>query len=351
MSALDKLSSIADKFEAKLEKTAAKKSKKGKDKGSFVFGPNHPKVKDGKGHFPIDTENRARAALRYAGHKDKHPWFSGSVEELRAAIRRAVKRKYPKIDVSEKKSKKSAFVNEMINKYGQIPNGSMDAGEFTIEPYTPANEEGTLNLDPVEIKGRVPAKPDANVRSMQAWLNTQNPYFALKEDGIYGNATKGALAEWAKNNGVSDMNLAYQEAMARASAATNAGNIAKVQTPNLDQTKKSSFINKMIAKYGQGLPPDSLPTGKAEVGDSKGSGPAASPNPDNLNPKQQHADLKSMLFQADPALANVVAAIAYGAAGTVNVTFKPGQANQANYNAVLAALSKAGVAAKVHVAG
>lgn len=78
---------------------AAKKKKPGK--GSFIFGPSSSKVKDGKGHFPIDTEARARAALSYAGHHDSHPWYKGTVEELRAAVRRAVKRKYPSIDVSK----------------------------------------------------------------------------------------------------------------------------------------------------------------------------------------------------------------------------------------------------------
>ena len=65
-------------------------------------------MKDNRGHFPINTPERARAALSYAGHHDKHPWYKGTVEELRAAVRRAVKKKYPSIDVSDKKSKKKS---------------------------------------------------------------------------------------------------------------------------------------------------------------------------------------------------------------------------------------------------
>jgi len=79
-------------------------AKKKPGKGSFIFPSSHPKVKSGN-HFPIDTEARARAALSYAGHHDSHPWYKGTVEELRSAVRRAVKRKYPSIDVSEPKKK------------------------------------------------------------------------------------------------------------------------------------------------------------------------------------------------------------------------------------------------------
>jgi len=109
---------------------------------------------------------------------------------------------------------------------------------------------------------------------------------------------------------------------------------------------------KIIMKLAQGaMPPDSLPTGGSTFTPGQDPGPAPAPSPDRLDPnKQQHTDLQSKVLAANPKLASVIASISYGAApGTVNVSFKPGQATQANYDAVKAAVGAAGVQAKVHV--
>lgn len=83
----------------------AGKKKKPKSGPSFIFKPSHPKVKEGW-HFPIDTKARARAALVYVNHYKKRPdWWKGSLKELIEIVYRAVKRKFPEIQIDEEKKK------------------------------------------------------------------------------------------------------------------------------------------------------------------------------------------------------------------------------------------------------
>lgn len=71
-------------------------------KSQFALPSTHSKVTDGKDHYPIQDEKQARVALRYVGKTEKSPpWFSGSAAELKRIVRSAVKRRYPKIEVSE----------------------------------------------------------------------------------------------------------------------------------------------------------------------------------------------------------------------------------------------------------
>ena len=83
---------------------AAKKDPKAKvrNRPAAVFDDKHPKVKDDKDHFPIDTIGRARNALARSHQYSSSPsWWSGSLKELQNAVKRAVKKKYPSIEVSE----------------------------------------------------------------------------------------------------------------------------------------------------------------------------------------------------------------------------------------------------------
>jgi len=71
--------------------------------GSFIFPAKHPKVKDDKDHFPIDTENRGRNALARANQYGAAPeWYDGSLESLKMTVAKRVKAKYPGIEVTEK---------------------------------------------------------------------------------------------------------------------------------------------------------------------------------------------------------------------------------------------------------
>jgi hypothetical protein len=95
-----------------LEKIAKAKKKKldpkakVRNRGTVVFSASSSK--DKKEHFPINSISQARNALARSHQYTKVPsWYKGSLSSLQAAVRRAVKAKYPSIEVSEgKKSKK-----------------------------------------------------------------------------------------------------------------------------------------------------------------------------------------------------------------------------------------------------
>lgn len=94
----------ADLVDELLVKEAAKV--KARNRPSPVFDSKHPKVKDNKDHFPLGNAAQARNALSRANQFDKKPdWWSGTLQELVNAVVRAVKKKYPGIEIS-KASKK-----------------------------------------------------------------------------------------------------------------------------------------------------------------------------------------------------------------------------------------------------
>jgi hypothetical protein len=111
-----------------LDKEAAEKKldpkAKVRNRGKVVFPAGSAKVKDNKDHFELNNEGQARAALSYAGHYGSAPpWYSGSLEELKGAIRRKVKSEFPSINVSEPKKKKAMeeLLETLTIKYAQMP--------------------------------------------------------------------------------------------------------------------------------------------------------------------------------------------------------------------------------------
>jgi len=85
----------------------AKKIPAGDNRPAAIFPSTHPKVNDGKDHYPIPDKTHGRSALqRLSQFKDSKPsWWEGSVEELKNAIVRAVKGKFPGMEIEEKKYK------------------------------------------------------------------------------------------------------------------------------------------------------------------------------------------------------------------------------------------------------
>lgn len=73
-----------------------------RNRGNVVFPAASKKVKDKKDHFPINNANQARNALsRVAQYSSVPPWYTGSLDELKAAVQSAVKGKYPDIEVTK----------------------------------------------------------------------------------------------------------------------------------------------------------------------------------------------------------------------------------------------------------
>jgi hypothetical protein len=86
-------------YRSEIKKIAVKKSKA---RGEFIFPKTHPKVKDKKDHFPINTIGRGRNALARANQFSKAPeWYNGSLESFVSSVARAVKSKYKDIEVSK----------------------------------------------------------------------------------------------------------------------------------------------------------------------------------------------------------------------------------------------------------
>jgi hypothetical protein len=121
---LAKLEKVCDNFLVLAEKSSKRKldpSAKVRNRGEVIFPAESPNVLDHKDHFKIGTIAEARAALSYAGHyKSAPPWYKGSLEQLKATIRRKVKSKFPSIEVSEPKKKSSEVLHMLTEKYGEM---------------------------------------------------------------------------------------------------------------------------------------------------------------------------------------------------------------------------------------
>jgi 5'(3')-deoxyribonucleotidase len=77
-----------------------------KDRPAAIFPKESPKVKDDKDHFPIPDKNHGQNALARVNQYGEVPsWYDGSLSELKAAVVRAVKGKFPGIEVEEEKFK------------------------------------------------------------------------------------------------------------------------------------------------------------------------------------------------------------------------------------------------------
>ncbi len=81
-----------------------------RNRGKVVFSSTHAKVKDNKDHFPINDANQARNALsRVAQFNTVPKWWAGSLKQLQAAVRNAVKRNFKSIKVTEANASNEGF--------------------------------------------------------------------------------------------------------------------------------------------------------------------------------------------------------------------------------------------------
>jgi hypothetical protein len=75
-----------------------------KDRPSPIFPKGSPKVKDDFSHFPIPDESHGQNALARVNQYGSVPsWYDGSLEELKAAVVKAVESKFPKMEVEKEK--------------------------------------------------------------------------------------------------------------------------------------------------------------------------------------------------------------------------------------------------------
>lgn len=89
-----------------------------RNRGEVVFPAESPKVKDDKDHFPINTQSQARNAIARGNQFSSAPdWYKGSAQELVNAIIKAIKKKYPDMEIS-KEAKKAKKLNEGFSEKG-----------------------------------------------------------------------------------------------------------------------------------------------------------------------------------------------------------------------------------------
>jgi len=82
-----------------------------RNRGDVVFPAESAKVKDDKDHFPINSESQARNAIARANQFSEAPkWYKGSAQDLLNAVIKAVKNKYPNMEISKDAKKKK--INE-----------------------------------------------------------------------------------------------------------------------------------------------------------------------------------------------------------------------------------------------
>lgn len=75
-----------------------------KDRPAPIFPKESPKVKDDKDHFPIPDKNHGLNALARVNQYGAAPsWYDGSLEDLKATVVKAVKSKFPGIEIEEEK--------------------------------------------------------------------------------------------------------------------------------------------------------------------------------------------------------------------------------------------------------
>jgi hypothetical protein len=75
-------------------------------------------AKDKKDHFPINDEGQARSALSRVEGLTSAPWYNGSLEGLRALVKRKVHAKFPSIGKDKKKKSSAVEVSEnLVAKY------------------------------------------------------------------------------------------------------------------------------------------------------------------------------------------------------------------------------------------
>jgi len=72
------------------------------DVKGFIFPKTHSKVIDNQNHFPIGNIDHGRNALARAGAFTSTPkWYNGTLSSFKNAIKKAVSKSYPSIEIAE----------------------------------------------------------------------------------------------------------------------------------------------------------------------------------------------------------------------------------------------------------
>jgi hypothetical protein len=79
------------------------------EESKVVFAADDKRVKDGKEHFPMTSENLAIKAMeRVMGYEKAPAWFDGELDALQEAVKTVVTEAYPSVKIEETKKEKKA---------------------------------------------------------------------------------------------------------------------------------------------------------------------------------------------------------------------------------------------------
>lgn len=136
-------------------------------------------AKDHKDHFPINDEGQARSALSRVEGLTSAPWYKGSLEGLRALVKRKVHSKFPGIGKDKKKKSSALEVSEtLLNKYANQPFPS-ELEYYTLDevaetlPVSKETYRALWTLMPSDkenppYEGEYPPEPDHSSRKARS---------------------------------------------------------------------------------------------------------------------------------------------------------------------------------------
>lgn len=143
-----------------------------KNRGDVVLGSEAITVKDSKDHFPINNIRQARNALaRVAQFESSPSWYEGSLADLQTLVRKAVKNKYPSIEIkglleevdNMSEEDKKVATQEMEEAPAEEPKDAPEeAKEVAKEeaPEEPAEEAKEEEPKAEELSAKEPASND-----------------------------------------------------------------------------------------------------------------------------------------------------------------------------------------------
>lgn len=165
----------------------AKEKAKVRNRPDPVFDSKNSKVKDNKDHFPLGSESQARNAIARVNQYDSVPdWYDGSLKSLQDAVIRAVKKKYPDIEISDKAKKTKKEEKDKNESKDRCWKGYEPAPGK--KPYSPGScKKASLNQifrDLLILKTDNPQVYKAAVSSLKSKVASGEPHHGFSPQQI-----------------------------------------------------------------------------------------------------------------------------------------------------------------------
>lgn len=171
-----------------------------KPRGEFIFPAESSTVNDNRGHFPINTEDRARNALaRVAQYKSLPKWYSGdmTLSEFQEHVRGEVSKAYPSIKVSDSEEIPSFPGKDKLQEWAK----NQSKAELEGRIVEVGGQKYKLTVVP--SKGKRPAKSASELKSVFPKGVTDSYLWGKCVDALTGFGEKRVSPDsvlWVYNN-------------------------------------------------------------------------------------------------------------------------------------------------------